>query len=140
MESPSLPLYQPSSSDVHISLPPTVYIPRENRSFPVPGDDLSPPPSTPITHAGLPWNDMEEAAEAASRLGTRRRRLDDLEMGQGIGSPQTASRRSVACVFCLVSRDVCMRLGMNAVPVLFNTFGEGKFDSSLVLIRGVRGR
>src|SRR5947208_8894980 len=109
MESPSLPLYQPSSSDVHISLPPTVYIPRQNRSFPVPGNGLSLPPSPPMTHAGLPWKDMEEAAEAASRLGTRRRRLDDLEMGQGIGSLQTARRRSAACVSCLVSRDDCMR-------------------------------
>jgi hypothetical protein len=55
-------------------------------------------------------------------LGTR---LGDLEVRQAVGFSRRAIRGSAACVFCLASRDVCVELGMNIVPVLFNTFGDG---------------
>jgi hypothetical protein len=113
--------------------PPTAYTPRQNPSFTADGA----PPAPSIIHTGLLWHGTQ--TEAATRFETRKRRLDDLEMGLVSGRPQTIRRRSVVCVFCLASRDVCLQLGINVVPVLFNTFGEGKFNSSLESIHGAYG-
>ncbi|KAI9862672.1 MAG: hypothetical protein M1813_004168 [Trichoglossum hirsutum] len=107
-----------SQSGVHVPPPPAAYAPRQNPSFTADGA----PPAPSIIRTGLLWHGTQ--TEAATRFETRKRRLDDLEMGLVSGRPQTIRRRSVVCVFCLASRDVCLQLGINVVPVLFNTFGE----------------
>ncbi|KAH0559826.1 hypothetical protein GP486_003661 [Trichoglossum hirsutum] len=107
-----------SPPDAHVPPPPTAYAPRQNPSLAV--DDGLGAPQSPLTlHTSLLWRDIQ----AAAGFGTRKRRRDDLEMGLAPESPQTISRSPV-CVFCLASRDVCLHLGVNVVPVLFNTFGE----------------
>ena len=135
MPFPSPNLYQQSPAlDEHILPPPAVHIPADK---PVSTADShrSASPARPISNIGLQYQSIREDAEdTAEQVNTEQWQPSELEAGRLVRIAQQTGGNSSVCVFCLATRDVCIELGMNDVPTLFNTFGQGEFGSPFGLV------
>jgi hypothetical protein len=131
MPFPSSSLNQPSPpSDEHILLPPAAHISTKRSPFTAAGSLPGTPPTRLRASPNLQCQTIQEDAEdVVEQVGCQERGRTDLEAGRLAEISQRTGRSSSVCVFCLATRDICVEVGLNVVPTLFNTFGEGEFRS-----------